>query len=324
MEGFGRKDSWPAEVFMSKKTYVVTGATGNIGKALTERLLAGGHAVRAIARGIERLHDLAGRGAETYSGFLDDPGFLTKVMIGADGVFAMLPPNFTSENLLADQRATSDSIAAAIRHSGVKTIVALSSVGAQHESGTGPIAGLHYHEQNLTRIPGANVVALRPASFMENFLQSIGPIRTRGVNGSPIKRDLPMPMVATRDIAAAAASHLTQDIFQGNSIHYLLGPADLTMAEATRTLGEKIGKPNLPYFEFSYEDARKALLAAGFSQSVAEGFVEMYKGFNDGLVSPTEHRSALNMTPTTLEEWSATFAAAYRAAEESHHFFKVS
>ena len=87
------------------------------------------------------------------------------------------------------------------------------------------------------------------------------------------------------------------------------------MSEATRILGESIGKPGLQYVQFSEEDARKAMAGAGMSASVLDAMLEMQRGFNAGIVRPTRERSGESTTPTTLERFSkSTFAHAYRAA----------
>jgi hypothetical protein len=87
------------------------------------------------------------------------------------------------------------------------------------------------------------------------------------------------------------------------------------MSEATRILGEAIGKPGLKYVQFSEDDARKAMTAgAGMSGSVVEAMLEMQRGFNAGIIRPTRERS-VESTTTTLESFSKlAFAHAYRVA----------
>ncbi|MGE5285421.1 MAG: nucleoside-diphosphate sugar epimerase, partial [Actinomycetota bacterium] len=206
-------------------------------------------------------------------------------------------------------------LVAALSSARVPRVVALSSVGAHLDEGTGPILGLHDLETRLGMLKDAEVVSLRPAYFMENLLWSAPLIRNQGINGSPIRADVPLPMVATEDIAAVAARLFIDGIFHGHSVRYLLGPRDLTMTEATRILGEAIGKPDLRYVQFSEDDARRALADAGMSASVIEAMLEMQRGFNAGSIRPTRARSAENTTPTTLEVFSKTaFAHAYRVA----------
>src|SRR5512140_541456 len=150
---------------------------------------------------------------------------------------------------------------------------------------------------------------------MENHLWSVPTIRTRGVNGSPIRPDVPLPMVATEDIAAAAARLFIEGEIHGHAVRYLLGPRDLTMSEATSILGEAIGKPGLGYVQFPEEEARKAMAGVGMSGGVIEGMLEMQRGFNAGIIRPTRERSVESATPTTLERFAnSVFAHAYRAA----------
>jgi len=126
---------------------------------------------------------------------------------------------------------------------------------------------------------------------------------------------MPIPMVATKDIADEAARLLLAESLMGHSVRYLLGPRDLTMSETARILGEAIGKPDLMYVQFPEADARKAMLGMGMSGGVAETMLEMQRAFNAGRIRPTQERNAENTTPTTMEEFAGTvFINAYRTA----------
>jgi uncharacterized protein YbjT (DUF2867 family) len=292
----------------------ITGVTGNIGKVLAERLLARGVKVRAVARQAERLAPLVAKGAEARAGSLEDTAFLTEAFRGAQAVFAMIPPHYNVPDIRADQRRLATTLAGALKQAGAPRVVALSSVGAGLPAGTGPIAGLHEFEEALKAIPGLSMVALRPAFFMENHLTAIHLIKSAGINGSALRADIPLSMVATRDIAAIAAEYLVAPIFQGHTVREVLGPRDYTYREATSILGAAIGKPDLAYVEFSYEEFRKGLLGAGFSESATDAFVEMYDAFNAGRIQRTVSRGPAHTTPTTLEHFAReVFAPAFRA-----------
>jgi uncharacterized protein YbjT (DUF2867 family) len=278
---------------------------------LSEGLVTRGAKVRALARTAGRLQELERRGAEIRAGSLTDPAFLAAAFAGAAAAFVMIPPDYTTADHHAYQRATAGRLVAALRQARVPRVVDLSSVGAELPAGTGPIAGLHVLEEGLNAIPGIHVVHLRASYFMENHLGSIGLIKSAGINGSSMKADLPLPMIATRDIAHAAVECLAKPTFTGRSVRYLLGPRDYTPAEATRILGAAGGKPDLKYVEFPYEDTQKALASHGFSEDVARLFVEMQRAFNEGTIR-TEARSVANTTPTTLEEFArSVFAPAF-------------
>jgi len=292
----------------------VTGATGHIGSGIVERLLKGGHRVRGVVRSEKKFAPLLEKGAEAKVGDIADADFLTEAFEDSDAVFAMIPPNTTVEDLRADQRKYAESFIKAIRSSGVTRVVALSSIGGGLEEGTGPITGLHEFEELLKTIPDLSVAFLRPTYFMENFLYAIPLIKSAGVNGGTAKGDIPMPMIATRDIAAAAAEFLEAPTFEGFTVHDLLGPRDLTFSEATSILGAAIEKPDLRYVEFSKEDYRKGLIDAGFSESVADAYIEMEESFN-GRIQETVVRSESNGTPTTLEQFARdTFGPAYKGS----------
>jgi uncharacterized protein YbjT (DUF2867 family) len=194
----------------------------------------------------------------------------------------------------------------------VKRVVFLSSQGAQVPAGTGPIAGLHAQEARLQKL-GLDVLILRPGYFLENHASTLGLIKHQGINGGAIKADLPMAMIASRDIAEAAAAALVARDFQGFVVRDLLGERDLTFAEVTRVLGERIGKPGLPYVEFPYEGFKGALLQAGLSENMADAYVEMSDGFNTGLI-PATRRTPANTTRTSIEEFAGELAAAYAAS----------
>jgi len=292
----------------------ITGATGNIGKALADRLLQSGVTIRAVARHAERLLPLTATGAEAHVGDIGNTAFLTEAFRGADAVFAMIPPNYNAPDLRAYHLRLAASLAEALQTAGVSRVVALSSSGASQPSGTGPIADLHQFEARLQAISGLSVVALRPTLFMEDHLASIPLIRSAGINGSAARADVALAMIATRDIAAIAAEYLIAPTFEGYMVRDLLGPRDYPHHEATAILGAAIGKPDLAYVELSYEDFRMGLLGAGFSASAADAYVEMYTAINERRIQSTVRRNALNTTPTTLEEFAReVFAPAYQA-----------
>jgi len=302
---------------MNTSRLVVTGATGQIGGALTQQLLSRGHTVRAVARRPEALQALAAKGAEVHAGSVGDEAFLTRVLTGADGAFLLVPPDYHGAGMLERQRRVVDAEVAAVKASGIKRIVALSSIGAERPSGTGPIVTLHYFEEKLRTLEGVDVLMLRATYFMENFLQNIDLIRNMGINGTAARPDTSLAMVATRDIAMAAAEALEKGEFSGHVVGYVLGPRDVTFGEVSRILGKAIGRPDLPYVQFSYEATEKALLDAGLPADIAAAFVEMYRAANEGLLAPTQPRSSENTTPTTIEAWSRVFATAYKGTAKA-------
>lgn len=300
---------------MAENLYVVTCATGNVGKVVAARLLAEGKRVRVIGREAGRLEAHAKKGAEVRVGSVEDAAFLTKAFEGATAVFAMIPPKFVQTGFRAFQNQVADAIASAVEKTGVKYVVSLSAIGAHLSEGAGPVNGLHDMEQRFNRIPNVNVLHLRPGPFMENLLGSIGMIKGMSINGGPARADVPLPMIATQDIGEVAARRLAALDFKGIDVQELQGPRDVTMAEATQALGAAIGKPDLNYVAFPYEEARKGMISAGFPAELADMFIEANKGFNQGTVKALQPRSARTTTSTRIEDFARNvFAPAFSAS----------
>jgi uncharacterized protein YbjT (DUF2867 family) len=230
----------------------------------------------------------------------------------------MIPPSATAEHFRSYQNQIGETLATAIRNSKVTQVVNLSSIGGHLAAGTGPIKGLHDNEERFNTLERVNVIHLRPAFFMENLLFGVEVINNMGVNGSGVDPKVALPMIATRDIAAVAADLMDQGGFNGKSVRELLGPGDLTMPDATTAIGRAIGKDDLKYVQFPYENVRAAMLGLGMAESVVDEMIEMYRGMNEGIVRGLDERSAENTTPTTIDEFAVTiFAPAYNGAAQA-------
>lgn len=293
--------------------YVVTGATGNTGSIVANTLLAHGQQVRAIGRSAERLTPLASKGAEPFVADLSDAEALTRAFTGAKAAYVMVPPDIRTQNYDAYQDRISEAVAAAIEKARLQHAVLLSSIGADKPEKTGPVAGLHRLEQRLNRIAGLNVLHLRPGYFMENLLPQTGVIKAYGIVSEPLRPDLKLPMIATRDIAAFAAQVLLWLDFRGQQARELLGERDLSMTEATAIIGKAINKPGLTYTQATDEEFRSALTQMGASVSAANLLLEMSAALNSGYMRALERRSPQNTTPTSFEIFVAEeFVPAYQ------------
>jgi len=298
---------------MEANMYVVLGASGNTGKVVAKNLLARGQKVRVVGRNAARLQPLAAEGAEIFIGDVTDASALTKAFHKADAAYVMIPPNATNNDVRAYQDGVSDAIAAAVRNAGVKNIVSLSSFGADKPSGTGPVVGLHDLEQKLNQIDGANVLHLRAGYFMENTLPQVGAIRMVGSMIGPVTPNLKLPMIATRDIGAAAADALLRLAFQGKQTQELQGQRDLDYTEAPGIIGKAISKPDLGYIHAPNDQIRAAMVQMGMSDNMAGLILEMAGALNTGHMRTLEPRSAVNTTPTKFETFvTDSFVPAYQ------------
>lgn len=292
--------------------YVIMGASGNTGHTVAENLLAREQKVRVIGRNAAHLKPLAAKGAEIFVADVSDTAALTKAFDQADSAYVMIPPNITSNDPLGYSNRVSDAIAAAVQTAGTKNVVALSSIGADKPSGTGPVLGLHHLEQKLNQISSANVLHVRAAYFMENTLPQVSAIRKMGYSVGPLRPDLKLPMIATRDIGTAAADALLHPTVTGKQTRELLGQRDLSYNEVAAVLGKAIGTPDLKYVQLSDDQARGAMVEMGMSDQAARLLLEMAASLNSGYMLALEPRTRENTTPTSYETFVAeTFVPAY-------------
>ena len=292
--------------------YAITGASGKIGKNVALELLTRGKKVRVIGRGEEKLKPLTEKGAEAMIGDLADGSFLNRAYSGAKAVYVLIPPNSHSSDFKAYQQKIAHNHLEAVKANGVKYVILLSSIGAHLRNGAGVVDGLGYLEEIFSQLKEVNVLNLRPTYFMENIFGQLGTIRQMGITGSPVKADLRFPMVATRDIAAVAAKRLLDLSFTGNTVEYVLGPADVSYNEVTSVIGKAIGKPDLKYVQFSYEDSKKGMVQSGFaSENVAELYNGLAEGLNNGSVLKDHTRTPDNTTPTSIENFAQVFAQVF-------------
>jgi uncharacterized protein YbjT (DUF2867 family) len=281
--------------------YVVTGATGNTGRVVANKLLEQNKHVRVVGRDTQRLSSLF-KNAEPFAGDVTDKTAMTQALEGAEGVYLMIPPNLTTPDYPAYQKQVVDALASAIEKNGVKFAVSLSSIGADKTENSGPILGLHHLEERLNRIPGLNVLHLRAAYFMENTLGQAEAIKQMGYAAGPLRPEVKIPIIASRDIGAFAGNALLRLEFAGQHVQELHGQDDLSYGEITSIIGKAIGKPNLNYVTLTREQFHGALLnQMGVSESVAASLTEIAESLDSGYLHPLESRSASNTTPTSYE-----------------------
>ncbi|MEW6638143.1 MAG: NAD(P)H-binding protein [Actinomycetota bacterium] len=279
----------------------VMGAAGNVGSKATDLLLRQNEEVRVFEHE-RKLEEFRERGAEVLTGDARDVEDLKRLFRDAEAALVLLPEDLADPQFVANRSGMSRAIADALREARVGHIVALSTVGVNRENVVGPPAGLREFEERLFRLDEVNVLALRSAFYMDNLLANLPLIQSQKINGSAIRGDLKFPMIATQDVAREAAERLMRRDFAGHQAKLLLGPEDVSMREATATIGSLLGMPDLPYVEFPPADMKGALLTAGMSEEAASLLVDMQLALNEGWQFDGVRRTAEATTPTRLEE----------------------
>ncbi|MGN8070794.1 NAD(P)H-binding protein [Mucilaginibacter sp. SG564] len=260
----------------------VTGSLGNISKPLAKQLIRAGHQLTIISSNAEKAAAIEAIGATAAIGVVTDVEFLTRAFTGADVVYTMVPPYFGANNFREYVRSIGKNYAEAIEKASVPRVVNLSSIGAHLDAGTGPIAGMHDVELELNKLSNVAIKHLRAPFFYVNFEGNIDMIRNMGILGSNYPATARLVMVHPEDIAAVAAEEIQQE-FTGKSIRYLVSD-DRTMGPIATVLGTAIGKPELPWVEFTDEQALNGMLQNGLPPEMARNFVEMGTAIRSGLL----------------------------------------
>ena len=290
----------------------IFGASGNTGGAAAAFLLKSGKKIRVVGRQREKLAPLAKAGAQSCVGDIENASFVREALSGAEAAYLLVPPNMTTNDFPAYQNRVIDALTGGIEAAGVRHVVLLSSLGAHHTQGTGPIVALHHFEERLKKIAGLNALFLRAGFFMENVLMGLGSVKAQGIYGGPMPAEAAVPMIAPADIGSYAGGRLDRLDFSGKSVVHLIGPKAITQTEIVGILAQVIGKP-VRYVQVSLGDVEQGLKQAGFSPSLVSAFMEMYRGAGQGLVAPEAGGSVVPM-PTTFETFAKeVFAPAYRS-----------
>lgn len=283
--------------------FTVMGITGKVGGAAAKNLLAAGKKVRGVVRNPEKAKGWAERGVELVQSAYDDAAGLTKAFAGAEGVFAMIPPDFAPAPGLPEQRRTIAAIHQALAQAKPGKAVFLSSIGSEQPSGLGLITSTHLMEEATRTLP-IPVAYLRAGSFMENWLGALDHIRTTGEMPffyAPLDRKF--PLIATQDIGLAAAKML-QESWTGERVLEVDGPkggTDLHEAAAAfgKALGREVKAVLLP------EDAWQSVLEAmGMPADRTELYMEMVKSFNSGWIHFGNPGTERFHGPTTIETFA--------------------
>ncbi|MFF2554159.1 NAD(P)H-binding protein [Nocardia sp. NPDC058058] len=284
---------------------VITSPTGSIGSQVLRNLIETPtytEELRVIARDPGKLPAEVRARAEIVTGSHRDPDTVDRAFAGADAVLWLIPPDMQAPSLDAAFSGFTRAAAKAFTVHRVGHVVGISALGR----GT-PVADTAGHVtaslamDDLIASTGVAYRALANPSFMDNLLWQAISIRDAGVFTGTTPDDFAAPMVATRDIAAAATRLLVDRSWSGTGEVALLGPQDLSPNDMAHTLSEVFGR-EIRYERESLADFRATLTARGASDAIATAFVDMMRAKNEGLDNAVPRTDATT-TPTSFREW---------------------
>ncbi|QEM04982.1 NAD(P)H-binding protein [Mucilaginibacter rubeus] len=288
---------------------IVTGSLGNISKPLAVQLIAQGHTVTIISTDPGKSQEIITLGATAAIGSVTDAAFLTGVFTGADAVYTMVPPNFAAPDPIAYYEQVGQSYAEAIRASGVKRVVQLSSWGAHLPAGTGIIVGSHRIEQIFNGLANVDLTHLRPASFYTNLYHYVDMIKNSGMIATNYGGGDKLIWVSPLDIAKAAAEELVRPSVE--RIRYVASD-ERTCKEVAAVLGAAIGKPEMQWLSFSDDQVKATMEQHGVAPLMAGLLVELNAAIRTGLMREDYDRHPPAMGKIKIEDFAREFALAFK------------
>lgn len=279
---------------------VLTAPTGRIGHQVLDALLDDGRHVRVIARDPARLTPRARQGAEIVQGSHSDPQVLAEAFKGADSVLWLVPPNPVADDVREHYLRFTRPACEAVRAQGVRRVVGVSSLGRAYGPGAGQLSAAFAMDE-MIESTGAGYRALAMPFFMENLLHQAEALTTQGVLSLPVAADRPLPLVATRDIAATAARLLADDSWSGQATVPVVGPDSLSPEDMARVLSEVLGRP-VRFEQLDRAAYKAAMVRYGMSEAWAQGLFDMADAQDNG-VYDGEWRALTTPAPTGFRQW---------------------
>lgn len=279
---------------------VLTAPTGDIGRQVLNNVLEGDEPVRVIARNPDRLDADTRDRVEVVRGSHGDKDVVDQAFEGADSVFWLTPPNPRADSVHAAYLDFTQPACDAFTRHGVSRVVGISALGRGVTTNAGYVTA-SLAMDDLIASTGVNYRALTMPSFMDNMLNQVEPIASRGMFFSTISPDLKLPTCATRDIATVAAALLRDHSWTGQNSVAVLGPEDLSNNDMAKIMSEVLGKP-IQYQQIPDDAFRTTLTDQGLSEAMTQGMIDMATAKNNGLDN-AEPRTPESTTPTTFRQW---------------------
>ena len=268
-------------------SYVVTGATGQVGSAVVDYLLAKSVSVHVIIRSEDKAQAFRSRNIQVTIGDLTDIEVLTKVFQDAKAVFAMNPPGYEKPDLLLAAANVSQALATAIQAAKVERVVVLSSVGAELSAKTGCILTTHTLEEALKK-SAPQVVIVRCAWFTENWLSAASAVKAghTPVLGSMLQKlDRKIPHVATNDIGRVVSEYMLKPNSEVDklTVIQLEGPEPYSPNDIAKAVGDVLGN-SVAAVPLTDDHIREILSKHAWPKTTADNWIEMVRSFDDNTI----------------------------------------
>lgn len=281
-------------------TYLITGATGDVGSRVVKLLVQRGDRPRIFVREAQKGRALFGERVDIFVGDLGQPATMHPALTGVDALFLV---NSGPSIPQLDEGA-----AEAAKVCGVKHLVKLSSMDVERGLAIGA-----WHEQGEAAIRSCGIpfTFVRPTGFMSNLLAWATSIKNEGIVRSSTDEGR-RAFIHSDDIAALAVKVLITGGYRGEALP-ITGPEALTFREVTAKIGAAIGK-KLRFQTISDEEARERYSKVSGSEAETEAHVALWRAIREGRLAKVTDvvERITGRKPIALDQWATENAAAFR------------
>jgi len=280
---------------------LVTGAGGNVGSDLVNKLLASGAKVRGMYYTIAK-RDQAPKGVQAVVGDYGERKEVARAMDGVEKVFLICPP-------LPQLPALEGHVIEEAARAGVKHVVKQSAIGAE-AGGAHMFGRWHAQAEEQLAASGVPYTMLRPNTFMQNFLGFARSIKNEGAIFG-CSGDAAVSYIDARDIANVAAKILTAGGHE-NKAYELTGAQAVNYAWVAALISKLIGK-RVKYVDLPAAELKKFLLQVGMQDWLADGVLDL-QAFNKAGKAAAVSNAVEQVTgkkPITFEQFANDFAVAF-------------
>jgi uncharacterized protein YbjT (DUF2867 family) len=280
----------------------ILGASGQVGSAIVSNLLRDRKPVKGIIRDKKKADDLKKKGAEVAIADIHDERALTDSIKDATSILVLTPESGKEQDVLGDMRNVLNNYRNAIEKSQVQMIVGISSVGAQHKSGTGNLQMSYMLEHAFDGIH-AEKIFVRPSYYFSNWLPYLDTVKNEGVLPTFFPPDLAIPMISPLDVAGIIARLMTENKTQDQqTIYELEGPAWISSNDVAKAFSEVLQR-DVKANEIPRSEWSNTMKSMGFSDDGSKNFIEMTEAVISGKAMPEKKNTTTIKGTTTFKKY---------------------
>ncbi len=280
----------------------ILGASGQGGSAVVSNLLKFPEPVKGVVRDKKKANDLKNRGAAVAIADIHDESALAKSFRDTTSVLVLTPESGKEKDVLGDMRDVIGNYRSAIEKSPIKKIFGISSIGAQHRSGTGNIQ-MSYMLEHAFEGLAAQQIFIRPSYYFSNWMPYLDTIKKDHVLPTFFPPDLAMPMISPMDVAEIIARLMTEQAVQeSHAVYELEGPKWINSNDVAKSFSQALHL-DVKARQIPRNEWESTMKSMDFSDDGARNFIEMTEAVINGKVMPENENTIKMRGKTTFDEY---------------------